>query len=521
MMATGWVRRSASQATRSSPARPSTRSGTNFRQGEAYVFVKPTAGWANATESLQLRASDGVANDGLGRSVAISGDTVIVGAAGHQVATNQGQGAAYVYLKPTTGWGTTGTIADQNVELTASDGAANDQFGSAVSTTGAMVAVGAPAHQVGLTHRGAAYVFVKPLFGWPNTTTQTAELTATDGATNDQLGVTIAASDDTVVVGSPFHQVATNQAQGALYVFAKPGATWTDESQTAELTAADGSTGDALGLSAGVSGTVAVGGSVRNVGAHVHQGAAYVFGLQPTITTTTPANGARVTQGQVIRAAYACTAPAGSTVTACTGTTPAGAPINTVTVGAHTFSVTTVDSDGVTAARTVIYTVTPTPEPKRIAPSITGLRQAATVWREGSRLAQITATSHARPRPPVGTTFTFTLNEPAGVLLRFTQPLIGRKVGIRCLAPTRRTTHRPRCTRAIVAGAVTLTAHHGTNHVRFQGRVSRMRKLRSGRYMLMITATDANRRSTTSPRLRFTIVRYVPGPQRLRPNGSM
>ncbi len=426
--------------------------GKNFRQGEAYVFAKPATGWANAMESVRLQASDGVANDGLGRSVAISGETVVVGAAGHQVGTSLGQGAAYVYLKPDGGWGTTGSLANQNVELSSSDGAADDQFGSAVATTGAMVAIGAPAHQVGLTHRGAAYVFVKPLFGWPNATTQTAELTATDGATNDQLGVTIAASDDTVVAGSPSHQVGANQAQGALYLFAKSGATWTDESQTAELTAADGGQGDALGLSEGVSGTVAVGGSARNVGANVHQGAVYVFGLQPTITTTAPAEGTRVNQGQVISAAYACTAPSGATIAACTGTTAVGARIDTATVGAHTFTVNAVDSDGVTADRTVTYTVMPKPlvggsppPPPRITPSITDLRQSAAVWREGSRLAQIAANMRARPRHPVGTTFTFTLNEPARVLLRFTQQATGRKVRNRCLAPTKKTAHSRRC----------------------------------------------------------------------------
>ena len=424
--------------------------GMNFRQGEAYVFVKPAAGWANANESTRLRASDGVANDGLGRSVAISGDTVVLGAAGHEVGTNESQGAAYLYLKPETGWGTDGAIDDQTVELTTTDGAANDEFGSAVATTGAIVAVGAPGHQVGLTHRGAAYVFVKPLFGWPVATTQTAELTATDGATNDQLGLTLAASDDAVVVGSPLHQVGAHEGQGALYMFAKPGATWTDESQTAELTATDGAAGDVLGVSEGVSGSVAVAGSAHGSGANLHQGAAYVFGLQPTITTTAP---------------------------------PDGTPKST--------------ADG---------SRQPKPQPARITPSITALRQASTVWREGSRLAQISAKARRRPRPPVGTTFTFTLNEPARVLLRFTHQVPGRKLRNDCLAPTRKTAHVSHCTRTTVAGTVRLTAHRGTNHVRFQGHVSRTRRLRPGRYALTVTATDASGRSATARPLRFKIV---------------
>ncbi len=220
-------------------------------------------------------------------------------------------------------------------------------------------------------------------------------------------------------------------------------------------------------------------------------------------------------QGQVVSAAYACAAPSGATITACSGTTPVGAPINTATVGAHTFTVNAVDSDGVTATRTVTYTVTPTPlvvgpppPPKWITPSVTGLHQSAAVWREGGQLAQIAAKTRARPRPPVGATFTFTLNEPARVLLRFAQQATtGRKVRNRCLAPTKKTAHNRRCTRAIVAGTVILTGHRGTNHIRFQGRLSRTRKLRLGRYALTITATDANQRSTTSRPLRLTIVK--------------
>ena len=265
-----------------------------------------------------------------------------------------------------------------------------------------------------------------------------------------------------------------------------------------------------------MSGTVAVAGSVHGVGTNPHQGAAYVFGLPPTISTIAPADGMSVPEGQVIPAAYACTAPTGATITGCTGTTAVGARIDTDTAGTHTFTVDAVDSDGVTAARTVTYTVKPKspvagsrqpkPRPKRITLSITALRQAATVWRERRRLAQITAKVGRRPRPPVGTTFTFTLNDPARVHLRLTLGVPGHKLGNGCVAPTRKTAQSPRCTRTTVAGTLTLTAHRGANHIRFQGHISRARRLQPGHYTLTFTATDAGRRSTTGGPLHFTIV---------------
>jgi hypothetical protein len=64
----------------------------------------------------------------------------------------------------------------------------------------------------------------------------------------------------------------------------------------------------------------------------------------------------------------------------------------------------------------------------------------------------------------------------------------------------------PHCTRTTVAGTLTLTAHRGANHIRFQGHISRARRLRPAHYTLTVTATDAGRRSTTNGPLHFTIV---------------
>jgi len=109
-------------------------------------------------------------------------------------------------------------------------------------------------------------------------------------------------------------------------------------------------------------------------------------------------------------------------------------------------------------------------------------------------------------RPPLGTTFSFSLNTPSAVLLRFTQIVAGRRLGRRCLAQSPRDRRHRRCTLTLTRGTLTFTAAHaGRNRVAFQGALSRTWKLAPGRYTLMITAANS---SGTSPpqRISFAIV---------------
>src|SRR5207244_11596914 len=128
----------------------------------------------------------------VGSSVAVAGDTIVAGAFDATVGAHAAQGAAYVFVKPTTGWGN----ATQTAKLTASDGAGGDALGLSVATSGDTVVAGAPFAKVGANgFQGAAYVFVKPTTGWANGT-ETAKLTASDGAVADQLGYSVAVSGD-------------------------------------------------------------------------------------------------------------------------------------------------------------------------------------------------------------------------------------------------------------------------------------------------------------------------------------
>ena len=230
--------------------------------GTAYVFVQTPGGWGNMTQTAILSPSDGGA--GFGTSVAISGDTIIVGAANasnldFQTPQQQGPGGAYVFVKPPTGW----TDMTETAKLTASDGADGDAFGYNVSISGDTLAVGALFAHSGA---GAAYIFVKPPSGWSNMT-QTAELTASDATNFDNMG-SVAISGDTVLTGAYGH----NNFRGAAYVFVKPGTGWTDMTQTAEFSSPRAN--QIYGFSVAVRGDTAI---VGAVGAHQGVGAAYLY----------------------------------------------------------------------------------------------------------------------------------------------------------------------------------------------------------------------------------------------------
>lgn len=144
---------------------------------------------------------------------------------------------------------------------------------------------------------------------------------------------------------------------------------------------------------------------------------------------------------------------------------------------------------------------TPTP-PAPPPPSVTRTAQSNAVWREGAKLPRISR----RRRPPIGSTFSFALNEQATIRFAFARWVVGRSVGGKCVAKTSRNTRDKRCTHTVIAGSLWFTGHAGTNSVLFQGRVSSSNLLKPGRYSLAITATSSAGTSTHVG-LAFEIVR--------------
>jgi hypothetical protein len=124
-------------------------------------------------------------------------------------------------------------------------------------------------------------------------------------------------------------------------------------------------------------------------------------------------------------------------------------------------------------------------------------------WREDNRLASF-ARKHAAP---VGTTFSFTLNEQARVGFIFTQTGAGRKVKGKCVAPTTGNRRKHACKRTMTAGAIVFTGHPGLNKVSFRGRLSPSKKLRPGGYTLTISAGNSAGQTAKPQTLNFTIVK--------------
>src|SRR5439155_580953 len=144
------------------------------------------------TQEAKLTASDGAAGDNFGYSVAMDGDTAVVGSRSDDTPGGQNAGSAYVFVR-------TGTIWTQQAKLTASDGAAFDLFGQSVAVSGNTDVVGASADDTPAgDDAGSAYVFVRTGTTW----TQRVHLLATDGAATDEFGVSVAVSGDTALVGA-------------------------------------------------------------------------------------------------------------------------------------------------------------------------------------------------------------------------------------------------------------------------------------------------------------------------------
>lgn len=234
-------------------------------RGGAYVFVRDAGSWS---QQQALVPNDLANGDKFGNSVAIDGDTIVVGAPIKTIGVIGGKGAAYVFVRNGTTW-------TQQQRLTANDGALGDNFGTAVTISGNTIIVGAVNHAVGGNSRqGAAYVFVRNGSNW----TEQRKLTASDGLTSDQLGGAVDLVGNTAVIGARENNFGANR-NGKVYVFLRSGTTWT---QQQKLTAAGGSQLDAFGNSVALSpsgDTIVVGAFNDEENQISDRGSAYVFVL--------------------------------------------------------------------------------------------------------------------------------------------------------------------------------------------------------------------------------------------------
>ena len=250
-----------------------------FASGSAYVFTRDTPGdlASGWTQAAKLTASDGAAYDEFGVIVSIDGDTVVIGA-GEDDDKGSNSGSAYVFTRDTAGDLSSGWT--QVAKLTAGDGAADDRFG-VVSIDGDTVVIGAGEDDDKGSNSGSAYVFTRDTAGdlssgW----TQVAKLTAGDGAADDRFGV-VSIDGDTVVIGAGEDDDKGSNS-GSAYVFTRDTAGdlssgWT---QVAKLTADDGAADDwfgGFGTSVSIDGDTVVIGALGDDDKGSNTGSAYVF----------------------------------------------------------------------------------------------------------------------------------------------------------------------------------------------------------------------------------------------------
>jgi hypothetical protein len=271
----------------SAPAEASAATGVNGDQsnnaaylaGAVYVFVRSNGAWS---QQAYLKASNSQGYDFFGTSIALSGDTLVVGATGEASAATgidgdgadnsaENAGAVYVFVRSNGVW-------SQQAYLKASNTDAGDKFGSSVAIDGNTVVVGAPWEDSAATGvdgdssdnsaagAGAAYVFVRNGGVWTQQSYLKASNTEPLYTFIDTFGQTVALSGDTVVVGAPGEDSnATGvdgdqddnsvQESGAAYVFTRTAGAW---SQQAYLKASNTDHGDEFGVMLDLAGDLLV-----------------------------------------------------------------------------------------------------------------------------------------------------------------------------------------------------------------------------------------------------------------------
>lgn len=243
--------------------------------GAAYVFVRNGTTW---TQEAYLKASNTNAGDSFGRTVALYGDTAVVGAVDEDSASTGVNGDGSDDSKPSSGavyvFSRTGTTWTPQSYLKASNTDANDKFGSTLAIYGDTLAVGAWDEDSGAraidgdqsdnstVGAGAVYVFVRTDSTW----SQQAYLKASNADAGDNFGISLAIEGDALLVGASGEEssatgidgdssINTTSNAGAVYAFARTGSSW---SQRSYIKASNTDANDYFGTSVAISGNTTV-----------------------------------------------------------------------------------------------------------------------------------------------------------------------------------------------------------------------------------------------------------------------
>jgi hypothetical protein len=242
-------------------------SAPNDQAGIAYVFVRTGTAW---TEQARLVMNDPAFEDGFGSAVAVSGDTVIVGAQAKDD-LGPGSGAAYVFTRS----GTTWTFQQK---LLASDGAAGDIFGMRLALKGDTAAISAWVHYGVAPASGQVYVFKRSGGTW----SEHQKLQPRDAADHLRFGTAVAMTADRIAIGANGYASPGANA-GAMYVYERQGDTWVEGLNWG---AEDAAANDTLGSSIAISGGDILVGALRADTAGTDSGTAWLVELEPPLEVT-------------------------------------------------------------------------------------------------------------------------------------------------------------------------------------------------------------------------------------------
>lgn len=235
--------------------------------GCAYAFTLRGGVWTQVASPVANDPADG---DQFGYRVAIDGDLLVAGAYMDDDA-GFASGSAYVFARNETaadGWGLL-------KKLVASDAAEIDQFGLAVALDGDVVVIAAQGNDDAGASSGSAYVF-KRNQGGPDNWGEVKKLVASDAAADDRFGSSVAVSGDTVFVGAPYDDDGADRS-GSVYVFVRNQGAADNWGELRKLNALDAAVNVSFGSQLAAGGDVAVVGMSGDASAGASTGAAYVF----------------------------------------------------------------------------------------------------------------------------------------------------------------------------------------------------------------------------------------------------
>lgn len=236
--------------------------------GSAYVFSRHQGGPDNWGQLTELTAFDAAPGDAFGYSVSLHGDTVVVGARGH----DGNRGAAYLFSRNQGGVNSWGQVT----KLTVADAASGDFFGFSVSLHGETVVIGASGvNSISGIDTGAAYLFSRDQGGSDNWG-QVLQLTASDGVPLDEFGRSVSVHGDLAVIGSWLDNDGGTHS-GSAYLFSRHHGGIDNWGEVKKLTASDASTADFFGEAVSVHEQTVLVGATNSDSFAMETGAVYLY----------------------------------------------------------------------------------------------------------------------------------------------------------------------------------------------------------------------------------------------------